>query len=303
MASKNIIKFVLKMVVAGLIIAGIVYAIIKITSPKTSQNDIINTSNNFDIAQKYSQSFGEEYVSYANGTTPANKSRIVFANKINNFLLKHYDYYLNLTLFENQEQNADKEQIQKLIKSLSNQIDSTLESATLTKVEGLQNDERQRRLSNYANEYFKQTKIFFELNERLKEYVYKVNYNSNSTGIVYEVQLEMVRDYSEVAFNKDIFNKYNTESAVDIITSNSESSFSKVLDKFNARQIDNKNSDKEAKFVERYMDINKQTLKAFFESMEEGARTEKQDYINSITDETVKNNLTYLFDYIKQSGY
>ena len=99
MASKNILKFILKMVVAGLIIAGIVYAIIKFTSPKTSQNDIINSSNRFNIAEKYEQSYGEEFVTYANGTINQNKWRIVFANKINRFLLEHYNYYLNLTLF------------------------------------------------------------------------------------------------------------------------------------------------------------------------------------------------------------
>lgn len=303
MASKNIIKFVLKMLVAGLILAGIIYAIIKFTSPKTSQNDILNSSNNFNISQKYTQSYGEDFVTYANGSTNANKIRILYTNRINNFLLEHYDYYLGLTLFQNQEQNADKEQIKNLMKSLSEQIDSTIEMARLTKVDGLQNEERQRRLSNYATEYFKQTKIFFELNERLKSYVYKVNYNSNSTGIVYEVQLEMVKDYCKAAFEKEIFNKYNQTSSVDMITSGTESSFSSVLNKFNERQIDNKNSDIEAKFVERYMDIDKETLKTFYESMEDGIRTEKQSYINSITDTTLKDNLTYLFDYIKQVKY
>ena len=303
MASKNILKFILKMAVAGLILAAVIYGIMKVTSPKTSQNDILNKSNNLDITEKYTQSYGDEFVAYAQLSNAANKLRIVNANKINNFLLEHYDYYLTLTLFKNKSTDADKEQIFNLMKSLSSQIDSTIEMAELTKVNGLNNDERLRRLANYANEYFKQTKIFLELNEKLKDYVYKVNYGTYSTGIVYEVQLEMVRDYCKVAFESDIFGKYGKENSVDIICSNSESSFSKVIDKFNARQTDNKNGDKEVKFTERYMDISKQTLKEFYEKTEEGARTEKQNYINSITDITVKNNLTFLLDYMTQNQY
>lgn len=310
MASKNIMKFILKMVVAGLILAGIIYAIVKLTSPKTSQNEIINTSNNYNISEKYAQSFGDDFVIYANDApSPNRKIRLSNANKINYFLLEHYDYYLSLTLFENTEQNADKEQIQNLIKSLSEQTDKTLETARLTKVQNLDNAERQRRLSNYADDYFKQTKIFFELNERLKNYVYKVNYNKTSTGIVYESQLEMVRDYCKAVFDNEIFDKYNDESAVDMITSGSDSSFSKVVYKFNNKSVDNKNSDIETKFVERYMTINKQTLKEFYCAMQEGSRTGKQDYINSITGEnptevtTIKESLQALFDYMIQTEY
>ena len=303
MASKNILKFVLKMVVAGLILAAVIYGIIKVTSPKTSQNDLLNKSDNLEITEKYSQSYGSEFESYAQSSTPADRLRIVYANKISNFLLEHYDYYLKLTLFENNSVNADKEQILNLMKSLSSQIDSTIEMAELTKVDGLANDERLRRVTNYANEYFKQIKIFLELNEKLKEYVYKVNYGTNSTGIVYEVQLEMVRDYCKAAFESDIYGKFKRETAVDIICLGSESSLSKVLQKFADRQSDNKNSDKEAKFTELYMDISKETLKEFYEKVEEGTRTEKQNYINSITDTTVKNNLRYLFEYMTQNQY
>ena len=205
-------------------------------------------------------------------------------------------------MFENGSANADKEQINNLMKSLSQQMESTLECARLTKVEGLQDDERQRRLANYATDYFRQTKIFLELNEKLKDYVYKVNYNSKSTGIVYEAQLEMMRDYCKVAFEKDIYDKFNdSTSTPNILLSNSESSFAKVVEKFNARYTDNKNSDKEVKFAEVYMEIDKQTLKAFYEAIEEGAQTEKTDYINSLTDEGLKLQLTSVFDYMTQS--
>ena len=296
MATKRILKFVLKMAIAGLILAGIVFGIVKVTSPKKEKFEIINTSNNCAITTQYSDSY-DGMLQYAPSAT-LKYTRIVYTNKINDVLLESYKYYISLSMFENYPNNSLKAEIKNQIKKLSNQISKTIEMAKLVKAEGLQNDEVQRRLTNYVADYFEQTKIFIELNDMLKDYVYEVNYGRVTTGNVYETQLEMIRDFSKTVFNKEIYEKYESQGNDTILLDTSNTSFGKVIQKFNERQANNTNGDKEVKFAERYMDLGDEVLYEFYSHT-----IDKQEYANNVQDSVTKSNLNYLFDYIAQANF
>lgn len=296
MATKRILKFALKMAIAGLILAGIIFVIVRATTPKKEKYEIVNASNSYEITTKYSQTY-DNMLQYAPSAT-LKYVRIMYTNRINAVLLENYNYYINLTLFENYSNSSLKAQIKTQLKKLAGQIDKTLEMARLTKVEGLQNDERQRRLTNYVADYFEQTKTFIELNDMLKDYVYKVSYGSVTTGNVYETQLEMIRNYAKVAFNHDIYGKYESVGNDTILSDTSSTSFQKVLQKYNDRQTQNTNGDKEVKFTETYMNLSDDVLYEFYSQT-----TNKQEYVNSMEKGTTKNNLIYLFDYISQENF
>ena len=292
MATKRIIKFALKMAVAGLILVGVIFVIKKVTSPKTSQNDIVNATNKYEIGTTYKQSY-DEALDYAQVNT-AQYIRISNANLINDALFENYNYYLNLTLFENKTDTSLKNKVVSKIKTLSNQVKETTDFENMLKTQGLETDELAKRLHNYANNYFEQTKTFLELNDLLKEYVYKVNYKSQITGNIYETQLEMIRDYSKTVFEEDIYQKFSEPNKT-ILTNQDATSFKKVMEKFNARQPHNTNGGLEVKFAERYMTISKTDLYEFYKHT-----SDKQEYINSIQDSTTKSNLTYLLQYLGQ---
>ena len=83
------------------------------------------------------------------------------------------------------------------------------------------------------------------------------------------------------------------------VTTNTQANgYFAVVEKFKNRQTVDKNSDKEVKFFDRYFDITDNYLNEFFaHSLNEA------NYVNSVEDVSMKNNLDALYNYLLQHSF
>lgn len=301
MAIGRIVKFVLRLAVAAAVVVGGYFLIRHFTTKGANATEIIDKNQSQEIAVKYEES----YEGLA-GEAPANspqKTRILTTDKINAFLLEYYDHYLTLTAFQSKESEELKNEILKKTESLADKIANTKKQlAKLKEAPNLPGyeDERAERLKVTANFYFEQTKEFFALDELLKDFVIATNYGSKNLFTIYEIQLEVVKDYAKYVFDNAIYGKFDEDSAGSLILDTSATSFTKVLEKFNNRQVVSRNSDKEAKLILRYPVIQKSELLTYFSYV---TVIEKAEYINSLENQTTRQAFEFLNDYLAQENY
>lgn len=305
MTSKRIFKFALRILVVVLIVVGAFYLIKSITDKKNSNNLIANCALQNNLQQKTEQStdgllekVGDNRVAYA---------IINNCKTINGVLVEYYNYYVNLTGFENAPDDSMQQQILKDISNLSKKIDNTIELLNQAKNPQVasKTEEVAKRVRNTTLSYIKQTEMFFNLDNLLKQYVYKINYQTDCTGSVYEAQLEMAKDYCFVAFTNGIKGHYDDSGIELILTSGEDSSFSSVIKKFNNRQKNNVNGDKELKFATNYYHIDATELTKFYSYNDAG----KNGQINTMVASDVADTklmgtyLKILYEYICQGAY
>ncbi len=296
MAAKRIFKFILKMLVAAGIVVGAYFGISALVNKGGNPNSIIDASNKAEITTKMALSHKDLESSQVNLQT-----KIDVLDKINVVLTDYYNYYLTLTPYKNYQQNkvTDGVVIDK-INELKNQIEVTTRYMAMTINVSDNASLKEQRVLLTAKEYEKQTKLLFEVDELLKQYVYESNYNLNGTGIVYEVQLEMIKDYSKAIFNFAIKDNIDYSIPDDVLregdNNHTTTSFIDVVYKFTNRQTLAVNGNVEVSFVQFYGEIDKMELNSFYLLNQ----SEKQTLVNSILDETKKMYFDSLLQYLKQ---
>lgn len=307
MAVKRIVKFVLRLLVVVLLLVGVYFGIKYINDKNNSATDIIVASANKKITQNVAESY-DGLLGKVQTNTPQ-YVRVKNCNDINDFLIEYYNYYASLSCFENgSKDNSARKSVMSTIDKLSSQIETTKYNLNLAKADGLLPLELQRRVESTANAYFEQTKTFLKLADQLKDYVYKVNYNTQNSGIVYEAQLQMVKDYAQTVFDLAIYGHYaddSSQQSYNLLVNAEQSNFSKVMQKFNARASKNTNGNIEVSFADYYMDISSSVLTEFYSK---ATNSDKANYISSLAGEsaeaiTVHRYLLATYDYIMQTAF
>ena len=308
MTAKRIFSFVLRIVVVVGIVLGLYFGISAIVESKRT-TQISEVSALAKIDQK-SNTLNTEIEAELDGNHDLAASRETVARRcvfINKFLIEYFDYYVRLASFENSPNGEQKANIIEKINQLSKQINESQ-----TRLNNLKNcsiaEERERRFVRTMEVFFEETKNLFEIDELLKDYVYKVNYKTDCTGIVYEAQLEMLKDYCKAMFDEYIYGKHENVGETDpLTTSLYNTSFTSVLNKFNGRGPLDTNSDVEVYFAQDYMKINKDALKTMFLFRTD---TQKEEYITSITsavnsaeNQTLQRYLLETYRYMELATY
>ena len=303
MTSKRIFKFALRILVVVLIVVGAFFLIKSITDKKNSNNLIANCALQNNLQQKTEQStdgllekVGDNRVAYA---------IINNCKTINGVLVEYYNYYVNLTGFENTTDDLMQKQILQNISDLSKKMDNTIELLNQAKNPQVasKTEEVAKRVRNTTLSYIKQTEMFFNLDKLLKQYVYKINYQTDCTGNVYEAQLEMAKDYCFVAFTNGIKGHYDDSSIELILTSGEDSSFNSVIKKFNNRQTNNVNGDKELKFATNYHLLDAVELTKFYGYNDAGKTGQINTMVSDQKTQLMGQYFKILYEYICQSAY
>ena len=217
---------------------------------------------------------------------------------INSVLVEYFDYYTNISQFENKHNDSKKAEIVKSINDVNKIVDQTIEYMRL--VNSATNDEiKNQRVVITAKHYTEQIKAMIELDELLKSYVYEVNYDLVSTGIVKEAQLEMMKDYSKAVFYDSIYQKIETTDSISVLTSNQETSFTRTYTKFKNKQALNVNGDRETHFAWFYMYMDKAELNEFYKL----DKDQKQTYKNTRDTETKRMYFDSLYNYLMENSF
>lgn len=268
MAIKRIIKFLLQMAVAAGLVVGAYFGIKAIIDAKNGNNYIAQASQSQQVEAKVTYArdarvniSGTDKSLYEITTSYVLRYKITGLNRMNQVLLDYYNHYISLTGFENASNGGKRNQILSKIDELIKQADKTKYYLDLIKTAN-SNELRENRVKFTTEEYVKQTEILIQLDELLKDYVFEVNYKTDNSGIVFEAQLEMIKDYSKAVFYKEVKNHLNEASSLLVNTNSSD--WAKVVDKFIYRQKVNINSDTEAHFAWQYMKIDKEKLNEFY---------------------------------------
>ena len=282
------------MAVAAAIVVGAVFLIVHFTSPSTDATAIIDAAYETKFVEKYEKS----YAGLSSFSTSQSKKKVInLANKMNAFLIEYYEHYLTQSGFELQASGSKRSVILNKMDELLLQVDKTKEFLDLTKAGSVPQIEINKRFEKTAGFYLEQTKMLFELDGLMKDYVLEVNYQSGRLGSTYEMQLQMVMDYAKAIFDKEIYGHFD-DSLGENVSSTRADRFEAVLDKFNNRQKANSNSNVEVAFFLRYPVIDKQHLTEFYCNT-----NDKQNYVYSIENETTHDALVFLLNYINQSSF
>src|SRR5574344_375736 len=298
---KNSIKFFLKLIITAVIIAGIIFGGVWLFSPKSDSLAIVKASNNAELIEKYKESYSQlekySYSSTYSGEGKVNTDVVIASEKISDVLTSYYSYYLTLSPFENNFQKAKKNEIIEKINKLKVAIDETTNCKTIA-LKSTENGsyEYNARVLNWANYYTEQMKIFFELNGLLKDYIYLSNYNSSFTGIGHEVKLQMMEDYSKVAFDEGIYGKLTSVYTPKIIATNASEKtlFTTVYTKFVSYQDskEDANNGTEMTFINSYKIINSAELLEYYKLVSD---SEKREYVNTLENDKTKRSANISF--------
>ena len=294
MAAKRIVKFIIKMIVTAGIVVGAYFGISALVN-KPNTNNIINASTNVSLVTKLQESHTDVVSDNVNL-----QPKIDVLDKINIAMLDYYDYYISLTPFKKYNSDISEGAIINKIDELSKQVELTTRYNTSIN-SSTNNALKQEKVLLTAKEYAKQTKLLFELNDLLKRYIYQGCYNLTSTGIVYEAQLEMIKDYSRAVFNFAIEDKINYNIPENILKEgnieHTSASFIDVMYKFNDRQTLAVNGNVEVSFVQYYDKMDKTELNSFYLLN----NTQKEEKVShGIDDITKKMYFDSLLQYLKQ---
>ena len=309
MAATRIFKFLLKLAIAAAIVVGAVFGVKALLDSKTKNTVIANTSISTNVSSK-ALALVDSFDSSKMLDSDADKTRISSLKYINKALVNYYNYYVSLSMFEKQNDDAARNKIVSKIKEWGNKIDDVtysfqfIDSITTQDIANNPSlkEIKNQRIKHSTELFIQATQILFDLDEMLQSYVYKNNYCAEVTGIVYEAQLEMIKDYSKTAFNVDIANKIGSGDNPTIITNvdtdMTETNFSSVMRKFINRQSYNGNGREEVHFSQFYMVIDKTKLNEFYK-LNNG---EKYSYINGLN-ETYTKYFRSLYDYLNKSSF
>lgn len=278
---KNIIKFILRMAVTAGIVVGIVALIMHFTNKPSDSLTVANTSASFNISKKLNDSHEGlmDIVTTNNTNDFENKvNGVVYQALVNTSVLlqDYYNYYINLTCFENSADANLKSTLLNSINSLNQKADASIKY--LAQVKSANNYvEKNARLVNMYNALCNQTEILFETCSLLKQYVYKVNYQTEVCTIKTEAVLEMAKDSARVVFDVELKNNVYGQKATPLVVDTTLSGFNNVLNKACNMQPAT-NSIQEINFVYNYNKIDKTFIKKFFAKV----GGEKATYIGQI---------------------
>ena len=128
---KNIIKFILKMVVTVCLVVGVIYVAMWLTRKDKNQTQIIDASYKYNIEQKIPDSFAnlstivsENNQKTFSGQKPS-QNVVDSTIKVNLLLKEYYSHYIPLTSFENQADQNTKQAIIKKLELLNEKIKNT----------------------------------------------------------------------------------------------------------------------------------------------------------------------------------
>ena len=115
MALKRIIKFVLRLVVAAGIVVGAYFGITALFGGKNKANTIVNVARETKISTEAKASANNLY----NQSSDYNlKIKITVMNDINNVLIEYFDYYVNISCYENHPNEAKRSEVENKIRGL-----------------------------------------------------------------------------------------------------------------------------------------------------------------------------------------
>ncbi len=300
MATTRIVKFILKLAVAAAIVVGGFFGIKALVNAHNKNNLISNTSTSLNISKSVLETptkFTEEEGRSSSYITNTKIGKIISINAV---LVDYFDYYVSLTPFEQKANESLRDEIVSKINELSNKIDTTKNSLNFIN-STISSQSKEERIVYSANLYIEQTKLLFEIDEMLQKYVYEVNYGVSVTGIAYEAKLEMIKDYCKTAFNSWIVDKMERADELDgkLVDKDKETNFAKVLDKYFEKQDFDVNGDEEVHFSWYYMNIDKSKLNDFYKLND----AEKNDYKNSLSDETEWTYFSSLYKYLNRTSF
>ena len=328
---KNIVKFMLRMVVAAVILFAVVYAIVWVTKPKDNTDDLLKLSNNYDISNEIGNSFFGFSSKVSSNSAYVGNDKVLYQTALylgetNTLLRVYYNHYISLTAYVSNQDNSLAADVSNYIKQLADNISQTkkymqlVNSADVSKIgESAMNE----RLKKVYTALSAQTETLLKTCDALKTYVYKTNYQTEKCAHVEEALLEVVKDYTRQVYFEELKNNFNKATPTPLIDDTSSTSYTSVCRKFGTRyqylSLD-KNDVVETRFVMSYMDIKKEFVNEYFKQTND---TEKTNYINnnsftapapeneSEVDKTAreqagkdqKDYLRYLNEYLSQSEY
>lgn len=316
MATKRIVKFILKLAVAAAIVVGGFFGIKALFDAKNKNNLISETAISAKISEKVLNSATDLENKSDNYRT---RVKISTMQSINKVLVNYFDYYVTLTFFEQKPNEASREKIISKIKELSEKVDATKNSLQFINT-SLSTELKEQRIIYSANLYAEQTRLLFELDELLQKYVYEVNYAIDmaaiaeradiegldeyymeSSGIAYESKLEMMKDYCKTAFNTWIVNAIDKpgELSGELVNKDKQTNFAKVLEKYFDRQLFDVNGDEEVHFSWYYMNISKTKLNNFYRLND----ADKSDFENTVSSETERKYFNSLYKYLSRTSF
>lgn len=329
---KNAIKFMLRMVVAAIILFVVVYGIVWVTKPKNKDEDLLKLSVSKDISTNITASGTGFLDKVSSNHAYTGSDKVVYQTAealqtVDGLLAWYYDHYITLTAYVSNSDSSLSADISNYINKLDENVAQTqkymkmVDSADVSQIGVKSMNDRLKKVYVALSE---QTETLFKVCDALKTYVYKTNYQTEKCAHVDEALLEVVKDYSrQLYFSelKDNFSKTTQTPMLDDQTS--ATSFYSVGKKFATRYQNSsldKNDVAETRFVMSYMNIKKDYVNEYFKQVGD---SNKIGYINnnnftapapeneSEVDKTAreqagkdqKDYLRYLNDYLTQSQY
>ena len=264
----KIIKFILKLAITAGIIVGVIFGVSYLITPKGNAAKIVNSDKEYGIVQKIEFSYnggvektgknGETEVvtkgiiemlpdapSAAYQYTANTKSTILPANKkVNDILSVYYNYYLATSFYVSAEDSNLQNEVLSAMSEFNTQVDKTIKYLKAVDARAAvfgyaslnySNDiEFFARVEKWAKSYQKQTNLLIKLDDVLRKYVCKTNYQTDVTEYSYvgEVKLEVVKEYAKAVYKDAVYQNVKGETISEMLKDNSSTSFNKTYSKF-----------------------------------------------------------------------
>ena len=280
---KNIIKFILQMVVTVCIVVGAVFLCMNLTNKNSNAVIIANTSYDYKISKKLYDSHKNfaSIVEQNNQNDFQNKANLDVVKAVvavSDVLEEYYSYYITLTCFENATESNLRNSIVEKIQTLNQNIDKSIKFLSQVNSANSSNyTEKNARIINLFNSLCSQTETLFDTCSLLKQYVGIVNYNKVACTSKTEAVLEMAKDYAKVVFDSEIKGNVNVSKPINLIKEATSTSFNIVMQKtLNMGAEDG--SLTEIDFVYNYSKINTTYLTQFYSK----TSAEKSLYVSNL---------------------
>ncbi|MGN1221732.1 MAG: hypothetical protein ACI4TT_00690 [Christensenellales bacterium] len=266
---KNIIKFILRMVVTACIVVGVVFLCMHLTNKTSDATLIANTSADYNISQKLDDSHKNftAIVLQNNQNDFENKASFDVVKAVvvvSDVLEEYYSYYITLTCYENATESNLKNSIVEKIETLNQSIDKSIKFLSQVNSANSSNyTEKNARIVNLFNSLCNQTEILFDTCSLLKQYVGIVNYKQVACTSKTEAVLEMAKDYAKVVFDSEIKGNVYATKSINLIKDATSIGFSKVMQKTLDMGAED-GSLTEIDFVYNYSKINTTYLTQFY---------------------------------------
>ena len=259
------LKFILKMVITGCFVVGVVFGVSYLITPKFDSEKIVNAESSYNLIEKFEKSYNgyteneitvakivdmmpdapsQYYTSTKTITLPASK-------KTNDILIVYYNYYVTISGYSQTQNSTLQTNVVNQMDKLNIQVEKTIEYLEYINSFAKRHNystssysnssEFFKALDKWVASYQKQTELLIELTNFLREYVCETHYKTNVDTYMYigEVKLQVFKDYANVVFFEALNNKLKTESTPSpLLTDDTNASFEKVYGKF-VDKIDN----------------------------------------------------------------